>query len=87
MLFLIVGVCFLVFGGKTDIGPPGFNIMADNGGMFPTGAVAPLLAVSGVVFAYAAIELVGTAAGETANPQRSCPRPSTQWSCVSASSM
>jgi L-asparagine permease len=72
--FLIVGVCFIVLGGKTDVGTPGFGIILDNGGLFPTGAVAPLLAISGVVFAYAAIELVGTAAGETANPEKVMPK-------------
>jgi L-asparagine permease len=72
--FLIVGVCFIVLGGKTDVGTPGFGVILDNGGVFPTGAVAPLLAVSGVVFAYAAIELVGTAAGETANPAKVMPK-------------
>ncbi len=72
--FLIVGVCFIVLGGKTDVGTPGFGVILDNGGVFPTGAVAPLLAISGVVFAYAAIELVGTAAGETANPAKVMPK-------------
>jgi L-asparagine permease len=38
------------------------------------GFVAPLLAISGVVFAYAAIELVGTAAGETAHPEKVMPK-------------
>ncbi|WP_242702031.1 amino acid permease [Arthrobacter cavernae] len=72
--FLVVGVCFIIFGGRTDIGVPGLNVILDNGGAFPTGAVAPLLAISGVVFAYAAIELVGTAAGETANPEKVMPK-------------
>jgi len=74
VLFLVIGVCFLVFGGRTDIGATGLSVMADNGGLFPMGAVAPLLAVSGVVFAYAAIELVGTAAGETENPREVMPK-------------
>lgn len=74
ILFLIVGVCFIVLGGKTDLGTPGFGMVLDNGGAFPMGAVAPLLAISGVVFAYAAIELVGTAAGETANPEKVMPK-------------
>jgi len=74
VLFLIIGVCFLVFGGRTDVGATGFSVMADNGGLFPMGAVAPLLAVSGVVFAYAAIELVGTAAGETEKPKEVMPK-------------
>ncbi|MEV8150067.1 amino acid permease [Arthrobacter sp. NPDC080073] len=72
--FLVVGICFIVFGGKTDIGVPGLGVILDHGGAFPTGAVAPLLAISGVVFAYAAIELVGTAAGETANPEKVMPK-------------
>jgi L-asparagine permease len=74
VIFLVVGVCFIVFGGRTDIGAPGLGLILDHGGAFPSGAVAPLLAISGVVFAYAAIELVGTAAGETANPQKVMPK-------------
>lgn len=72
--FLVIGVIFLLFVGKTDVGATGFSIIADNGGMFPMGAFAPLLAISGVVFAYAAIELVGTAAGETAEPRKVMPK-------------
>lgn len=72
--FLIVGVCFIVFGGRTDIGPTGFSVIGDGGGWFPMGAVAPMLAISGVVFAYASIELVGTAAGETAEPEKVMPK-------------
>lgn len=72
--FLVVGICFIVLGGRTDVGVPGLNLIVDNGGLFPMGAVAPLLAISGVVFAYAAVELVGTAAGETANPHKVMPK-------------
>ncbi|MFF8186088.1 amino acid permease [Microbacterium sp. NPDC016588] len=74
VVFLVVGVCFLIFGGATDVGATGFSVIADNGGMFPLGSVAPLLAISGVVFAYAGIELVGTAAGETAEPAKVMPK-------------
>ncbi|MER7797322.1 amino acid permease [Microbacterium sp. NPDC096154] len=74
VLFLIFGTCFLIFGGVTEAGATGFSVIADNGGVFPMGAVAPMLAISGVVFAYAAIELVGTAAGETAEPAKVMPR-------------
>jgi L-asparagine permease len=72
--FLVIGVLFIVFGGQTDVGVTGFSVIADHGGWFPTGAIAPLLVISGVVFAYAAIELVGTAAGETAEPRKVMPR-------------
>ena len=74
VLFLIIGILFIVFGGQTDVGVTGFSVIADNGGWFPMGAVAPILAISGVVFAYAAIELVGTAAGETAEPRKVMPK-------------
>jgi L-asparagine permease len=49
-------------------------VIGDNGGLFPVGAFAPMIAISGVVFAYAAIELVGTAAGETAEPKKIMPK-------------
>ena len=52
----------------------GLNLITDNGGIFPSGLVAAVLVVQGVVFAYAGIELVGTAAGETANPAKIIPR-------------
>lgn len=74
VVFLIIGVVFIVFNGQTDVGATGFSVIADNGGVFPTGFIAPLLAISGVVFAYAAIELVGTAAGETAKPREIMPK-------------
>nr|WP_229659990.1 amino acid permease [Tersicoccus solisilvae] len=72
--FLVIGIIFLVSGARTDVGATGFSIWNDNAGFFPVGSVAPLLAVSGVVFAYAAIELVGIAAGETEKPREVMPR-------------
>ncbi|OZB82789.1 MAG: L-asparagine permease [Microbacterium sp. 13-71-7] len=72
--FLIVGSVILITRGSTDIGPTGFSIIAEHGGLFPMGLFAPLIAISGVVFAYASIELVGTAAGETAEPAKIMPR-------------
>ncbi len=72
--FLVVGIIFLIFVGKTDVGPTGFSVISDNGGIFPGGVWAPAIAISGVVFAYAAIELVGIAAGETAEPRKVMPK-------------
>ncbi|MGG7465169.1 amino acid permease [Plantibacter sp. YIM 135347] len=78
VLFLIIGVVFLAAGwplhtdGQTVTG--GFGLWADNGGLFPAGLVASVLVVQGVVFAYSGIELVGTAAGETAHPEKVIPR-------------
>jgi L-asparagine permease len=50
------------------------SIWADTGGLFPTGVLPLLIVTSGVVFAYAAVELVGTAAGEKAEPEKIMPR-------------
>lgn len=78
VLFLIVGAIFLAFQFPLTVGDetviPGINIWVDNGGLFPGGLVASVLVIQGVIFAYAAIELIGTAAGETANPQKVIPR-------------
>lgn len=72
--FLVVGTIFVV--GRFRIGgqATGFGVMSHSGGLLPRGAVPLVMVTSGVVFAYAAIELVGTAAGETANAQKVIPR-------------
>jgi L-asparagine permease len=72
--FLVVGTVILILRAPTDVGPTGFSILAEHGGLFPMGLFAPLIAISGVVFAYASIELIGTAAGETAEPAKVMPR-------------
>lgn len=72
--FLVIGIIFLLTGTATDLGPTGLRVLTDNGGFFPSGGIAPLLAVSGVIFAYAGIELVGTAAGETEKPEKIMPK-------------
>jgi L-asparagine permease len=78
VFFLLVGAAFLAFrfplhpGAQTVT--PGLNLWSDNGGLFPAGVIASVLVVQGVVFAYAGIEMVGTAAGETENAERVIPR-------------
>ena len=71
---LVAATVFL--GGRYQIDghSTGFSIvMANNGGL--SRRVLPLvIVVSGVVFAYAAVELVGIVAGETAEPEKSCAR-------------
>ncbi|MCD4550250.1 amino acid permease [Schaalia sp. lx-260] len=66
VIFLIVGICFLIFGTPTGT-PTGFSLISENGGFFPHGALPALVVIQGVVFAYAGIELVGTASGEAKN--------------------
>jgi L-asparagine permease len=72
--FLVAGTIFL--GGRYEIDghSTGFSVMANNGGLFPTGVLPLVVVTAGVVFAYAAVELVGIAAGETAEPEKVMPR-------------
>ena len=72
--FLVVGTIFLAGRYKIDGQSTGLSIWHNTGGLFPTGILPLLIVTSGVVFAYAAVELVGTAAGETADPEKIMPR-------------
>ncbi|MUL63362.1 L-asparagine permease [Mycobacterium sp. CBMA 234] len=72
--FLVVGTVFLVGRFKIEGQTTGFGVIAHTGGLFPTGVLPLVVVTSGVVFAYAAVELVGTAAGETAEPHKIMPR-------------
>ncbi len=72
--FLVVGTVFLAGRFKVDGQTTGFSVILDSGGLFPTGLLPLVVVTSGVVFAYAAVELVGTAAGETAEPHKIMPR-------------
>jgi L-asparagine permease len=73
-IFLIVGIVYLA--GRFEVGGQvtGPSLWADRGGFLPTGLLPLILVTSGVVFSYAAVELVGTAAGETAEPEKIMPR-------------
>src|SRR4029079_106501 len=79
VIFLIVGLVVVI--GQFDIGGHAAglqNMWSNPGGFWPTQDpyhwYGPILVMSGVVFAYAAIEMVGVAAGEMANPVREVPR-------------
>jgi len=74
MTFLVAGTIFLAGRYQIQGQPTGFSVIADNGGLFPAGLFPLVIVMSGVVFAYAAVELVGTAAGETAHPHKIMPR-------------
>ena len=69
MTFLVVGTIFLAGRYQIEGQSTGLSVWGDNGGLIPNGALPLLIVVSGVVFAYAAVELVGTAAGETEEPE------------------
>src|SRR6202012_4884266 len=72
--FLVVGTVFLAGRYKVDGQDTGPGLWSSHGGLLPTGLLPLVLVTSGVVFAYAAIELVGIAAGETENPEKVMPR-------------
>ncbi|MFC4007555.1 amino acid permease [Nonomuraea purpurea] len=69
-VFLVVGLVLVVF----SIGAAGPHNLVAHGGFFPTGFPMVLMSLQSVVFAYAAIELVGITAGETARPHEVMPR-------------
>ncbi|RDI67325.1 amino acid permease [Nocardia pseudobrasiliensis] len=72
--FLIIGTIFLAGRFEIEGQSTGFGVISNSGGWFPTGVLPLVTVTSGVVFAYAAVEMVGTAAGETENPQKIMPR-------------
>jgi L-asparagine permease len=79
VVFLVVGLVVVI--GGFDIGghKAGFqNLWSNPGGFWPhTGDFnwyGPILVMSGVVFAYAAIEMVGVAAGEMENSEKEVPK-------------
>ncbi|MFZ4214040.1 L-asparagine permease, partial [Pantoea endophytica] len=74
VIFLVVGVVFLGSGKPLDGNTTGFHLITDNGGFFPHGLLPALVLVQGVVFAFASIELVGTAAGECKDPKTMLPK-------------
>ncbi|MET4004926.1 L-asparagine permease [Arthrobacter sp. UYCu511] len=72
--FLLIGTYFVIFGTPVAGQEVGFSLIADNGGFFPNGLLPVVVVMQGVVFAYASIELIGTAAGETKNPEKIMPK-------------
>ncbi|MET9493783.1 amino acid permease [Streptomyces sp. NPDC006552] len=74
VVFLLVGIFLLATQHPIDGQTPGLHMITDHGGFMPSGLMSVVLVMQGVVFAYAALELVGVAAGETAEPHKVVPR-------------
>lgn len=73
--FLAVGTFMVVTNAKVGDGHASVtNLFANDGGMFPKGALVMILVLNAVIFAYNAIELVGITAGEMENPEREVPK-------------
>ena len=74
LLFLVIGVVFLISGHPVAGRDTGLHLISENGGVFPHGLLPAIVIVQGVVFAYAGIELIGTAAGEAQDARKVLPR-------------
>ncbi|WP_020116569.1 amino acid permease [Streptomyces canus] len=72
--FMLIGIFLLATQHEVGGRAPGVSVISDNGGVFPHGVMPVVLVMQGVIFAYAALELVGVAAGETAEPEKVVPR-------------
>lgn len=72
--FMLIGIFLLATQHEVGGGTPGPSVITDNGGVLPHGVMPVVLVMQGVIFAYAALELVGVAAGETAEPEKVVPR-------------
>jgi len=71
--FLLVGAALVLLGHPVAGHATGLHLVAENGGIFPHGLLPAIVIVQGVVFAYAGIELVGTAAGEAQDAREVLP--------------
>ncbi|MGW5697067.1 amino acid permease [Streptomyces asiaticus] len=74
VVFMAIGIFLLVTREQVAGGSTGPSLITDHGGVFPHGVLPMLLVIQGVVFAYASVELVGVAAGETENPEKIMPK-------------
>ncbi|MFF1813400.1 amino acid permease [Streptomyces sp. NPDC058251] len=72
--FMLVGIFLLATQHEVGGSTPGLSAITDHGGILPHGMMPVVLVMQGVIFAYAALELVGVAAGETAEPEKVVPR-------------
>ncbi|MBB5890388.1 amino acid permease [Kutzneria kofuensis] len=72
--FMVIAIVVLVSRTPIDGNATGPALIAEHGGFFPHGLLPAVLILQGVVFAYAAIEMVGVAAGETAEPRKVIPK-------------
>jgi arginine/ornithine permease len=80
---VITIIAFIVLGGAAMFGllemkdgkpAPMFSNFIDHGGLFPNGLAAILVTMIGVNFSFQGTELVGVAAGESENPEKTVPK-------------
>lgn len=71
LLFLVLGSALLLGIGFPKIGAANYTA---HGGFFPNGLTGVALGVVMAIFSYMGLEIVGTTAGEAANPKVAVPR-------------
>ncbi|USK33185.1 amino acid permease [Bacillus sp. F19] len=87
---VITVIAFILLGGAAMFGflqmgsgepAPFLSNFTDHGGLFPNGIAAILITMIGVNFSFQGTELVGIAAGESENPEKTIPKAinSTAW--------
>ncbi|GAA4371286.1 D-serine/D-alanine/glycine transporter [Paeniglutamicibacter cryotolerans] len=74
LALIVTGLVMIIVGFETDGARASFSNLWDNGGMFPTGFMGFVAGFQIAVFAFVGIELVGTAAAETKDPEKNLPR-------------
>lgn len=73
--FLVIGTVLVLMSAKIGIYEAGVhNLTAVNGSFFPHGVLPMILVLSGVVFAYNGIEIIGITAGEMKDARHEVPR-------------
>ena len=80
---VITIIAFIILGGAAMFGfldmkgnepAPMFSSFTDYGGLFPNGLSAILITMIAVNFSFQGTELVGIAAGESENPEKTIPK-------------
>ena len=73
IIFMIVLGTYLIFTDARPF-PENFSNLWNHGGFFPHGFTGMMMAMVPVFFSFGGIELIGIAAGETENPDKTIPR-------------
>ncbi|MFJ3957246.1 D-serine/D-alanine/glycine transporter [Arthrobacter sp. NPDC090010] len=71
---IITGLVMIFTGFQSPAGTASFSNLWDHGGLFPKEFMGFVAGFQIAVFAFVGIELVGTAAAETKNPERNLPK-------------
>ncbi|WP_333821755.1 amino acid permease [Acinetobacter schindleri] len=75
VVLIAVGLWMIFTGFTNDAGTvASFTHIWDHGGLFPTGAMGFLAGFQIAIFAFVGVELVGTTAAETKDPERNLPK-------------